>query len=376
LPIIATLRSKKHGGQWEGPEEDRLRFIRRAARAGVKLIDLEDDLSLPRWLERELRETEIIISHHDLFSTPPAIQIIDSMLLWSTRGDLPKGAYAVNSVTDLYQLMEAGRMLSLAGKKFILIGMGEMGEITRLRHRKLGSTMTFASPEPGKETAPGQLDIATLKKMENGIITGITGDPLGHSFSQAIHHAAFDHLDIGGRYLLFPTQKEELGMLMDIVRGFGIAGLNVTIPHKESVMEHLDEIDPAAKRAGAVNVIVNKDGHLIGRNTDVTGLAKAFQAAGAEVKGRTALIIGAGGAARACAEFLRQAGGHRHHQPDHVAGEAGGEDFSARAVDLKDASGHEVPDRGQLHPGRAWRDILPSCPSILRCCAPDRWSWT
>ena len=144
--------------------------------------------------------------------------------------------------------------------------------------------------------------------MPTALITGITGSPLGHSLSPAIHNAAFSSLNIPGKYLPFPATAAELPDLMHLVRELGIRGLNVTIPHKEAVMRHLDDVDPLAKRVGAVNTIVNKNGRLLGINTDVSGLEKALLAAGADPKGKGALVIGAGGAARACGLVLERRG--------------------------------------------------------------------
>ncbi len=107
---------------------------------------------------------------------------------------------------------------------------------------------------------------------------------------------------------MLPASKEELEDLLFVVRELGIRGLNVTIPHKEIVMQYLDEIDPLARKAGAVDTIVNKSGRLLGINTDITGLEKALQAAGADPKGKSVLVIGAGGAARACCLVLQRRG--------------------------------------------------------------------
>lgn len=339
---IATLRAKGHGGEWEGEDGAKLRFLRRAVRAGFEVVDLEDDSPLLRGKDRELRGADHIISHHDLVSTPSPAAIVEIMLRNAARGGLPKGAFAVNTVTDLHHLVRAGRLLSFTGHRFALLGMGELGRVTRLRYQRMGSYYTYASLEAGKEAAPGQYDLATMKAMEKGIVTGITGEPLGHSFSPALHDAAFAHLGIAGKYLAFPAAKEELGALMEVVLDLGINGLNVTIPHKETVMEHLDEIDPVAKRVGAVNVVVNREGRLIGRNTDVSGLAQAFRAAGAEVGGKQALVVGAGGAARACAAFLQQAGARiavANRTRSHAESLAG--DFSARVVDPERAADEE-----------------------------------
>lgn len=342
IPKMATLRSKAQGGAWEGDDEAKARFFRRAIKAGFTLIDLEDDSPLLQRRERDMKNVERVISHHELDATPSTSRIIELMLLAGAKGELPKGAFAVNSVEELHRLVHAGKMLALTGKKYVLLGTGDFGPITRLRYRRLGSSMTYASLEAGKETAPGQVDVATLKRMENGIITGITGMPLEHSYSPAMHRAAFASLGIAGTYLPFPAEKDELPLLMEIVRELDIAGLNITIPHKESVMEHLDEIDATAQEVGAVNVVVNRKGRLIGRNTDVSGLGQAFKAAGADLGGKRALIVGAGGAARACAAFLRREkaniviANRTRSRADEVA-----KRFSARAAGLDDVASME-----------------------------------
>lgn len=304
IPKIATLRSEAQGGRSKLDDAARLRFLRRAARAGFTYVDLENNGVLLKARDRDFRSTDLIISHHDLEGTPPAGRVIDIMLAGSAKGGLAKGAFTVRSVTDLHSLVSAGKLLGLTGHPFVLLGMGELGKVTRFRYDRMGSAFTFASLEPGKEAAPGQVDLATMREMEGGVITGLTGTPLGHSVSPAMHDAAFRQLGIPGRYLLFPAQTEELGALMELVRDLDIQGLNVTIPHKEEVVGLMDRIDPVAERVGAVNVVVNDKGRLVGKNTDVSGLAKTFEKAGASVRGKRALVIGAGGAARACCAFL------------------------------------------------------------------------
>lgn len=305
IPKLITLRSKSYGGEWESDDKARLQLYRRAVKAGFKLIDLEDDSSLLGSRDRDLRKAELLVSHHDLEGTPPESKLIEIMLQAGVKGDLAKGAFTVNTVEELHNLVKAGNLISMTGKKFVLLGMGEFGPITRLRYRRIGSSMTFASLESGKETAMGQIDITTLKKMEKGVITGIIGMPLGHSYSPTLHHNAFEAMDISGMYLKFPTRENEVPLIIDLMRDLNINGLNVTIPHKESVIEYLDKIEDSAEDVGAVNVIVNRKGRLIGMNTDVSGIAQAFKAANADVNGKRSLIIGAGGAARACAAFLR-----------------------------------------------------------------------
>ncbi len=306
VPKIATLRTADQGGRCALDDEARLRFFRRVVRGGFEHIDLEVSSSLMRRADHDLRGANVIASYHDFEKTPKVSKIVETLVSVASHGRLVKAAFMVRSVSDLHDLVSAAKLFSQTQHKFILLGMGELGEVTRLLSDRMGCEFTYAALERGKETAPGQMDIATLKGLgQKPIITGLTGQPLGHSYSAKMHDAAFEALGIPGRYLKFPCSEEELGQLMSVMRDLGINGMNVTIPHKESVMEHLDEVDPTAKNVGAVNVIVNKDGRLIGRNTDVTGLAAAFGAAGADVRGKRALVIGAGGAARAFCSFLR-----------------------------------------------------------------------
>ena len=95
-------------------------------------------------------------------------------------------------------------------------------------------------------------------------------------------------------------KRDELEDLIALIVDLDMKGLNVTIPHKQSVMELMDELDGNASKVGAVNTIVNNDGKLIGKNTDITGFARSLTSAGVSIADKRALIIGAGGAARAC----------------------------------------------------------------------------
>lgn len=309
VPRIATLRTVHQGGKSELDDEDRLRFFRRAGRIGFEYLDIEADSPLVRRLGRELKGTGVICSHHDFSGTPELPLILDAMVTTASKGDLAKVAFKVNGIGDLVRLHEAARMFSATGNDFVVIGMGPLGEVTRVLPEGFGSVFTYASLEKGKEAAPGQLDVATLKALgDRPVITGLTGTPLSHSLSPAMHDRAFHAVNIPGKYLLFPAQEDEVEGLLDLVRDLRIRGLNVTIPHKSSVMPFLDSIEPLAERVGAVNVIINRNGRLEGKNTDVTGLEKAMLAAGADPRGKDVLVIGAGGAAKACCAVLERRG--------------------------------------------------------------------
>ena len=131
---------------------------------------------------------------------------------------------------------------------------------------------------------------------------GIIGFPLGHSVSPAFQQAAFDRLGIDARYETWPTPADGLQNRIESLREDGTLGANVTVPHKQAVMPLLDEILPVAESIGAVNTIINRDGVLIGANTDASGFIRSLeQGARFSAVRKRALIIGAGGAARAVA---------------------------------------------------------------------------
>jgi len=139
------------------------------------------------------------------------------------------------------------------------------------------------------------------------IYLGLIGHPLGHSLSPKIHAAALEACELEGEYSLFPISPDDQNGLKDLmarVRNGEITGLNVTIPHKQNVIPLLDELRSTAKAIGAVNTITMQNGKLVGNNTDVPGFLadlKNFLASEKQKPGetKTALVLGAGGSARA-----------------------------------------------------------------------------
>ena len=126
------------------------------------------------------------------------------------------------------------------------------------------------------------------------------GDPIAHSFSPDMHNAAIDALGIDYCYVAFHVLPDRVGEAVNGLRGFGILGLNVTIPHKLAVMEHVDQISEEALAVGAVNTIHNEEGNLTGHNTDVYGVTTAIErVAGLSRFPEACVVLGAGGAARA-----------------------------------------------------------------------------
>ena len=138
-------------------------------------------------------------------------------------------------------------------------------------------------------------------------VVGIIGDPVTHSRSPAMHNAAFAALGLDWVYVPLPVRSADLAAAVAAVRALGLAGVNVTVPHKEAVLPHLDALTPLARRVGAVNTIVARDGRLLGDNTDVHGFAATLRQQRLRLRGRRVLVIGAGGAARAVVAALADA---------------------------------------------------------------------
>jgi shikimate dehydrogenase len=125
------------------------------------------------------------------------------------------------------------------------------------------------------------------------------GCPVHHSLSPLMHNDAFQRMNIAAHYHAFHVEPEHLQDAVAGVRALGIAGLNVTIPHKTAIMALLDDIDAEARRIGAVNTIVNENGRLIGYNTDGLGYVRALEEeTNVDIQDKRILLIGAGGAAR------------------------------------------------------------------------------
>lgn len=127
----------------------------------------------------------------------------------------------------------------------------------------------------------------------------VIGYPIEQSMSPIMHNAALKDLSLDYVYIAFNIPPNDLKKAVLGFKMFSIKGINVTIPFKEKIIPYLDEIDPLAEKIGAVNTIKNNGKYLIGKNTDASGAKKALLNAGCELTGKKALILGAGGAAKA-----------------------------------------------------------------------------
>ena len=212
-------------------------------------------------------------------------------------------------------------------KPTIALCMGPFGEMSRVLAPKFGGLLTFAAEAEDAPTAPGQLTIAELRRLRYDAISaatrvyGVIGWPVGHSRSPDVHNAGFEAVGHDGVYLPLPIPPEPehlkatLGAFLDHA-ALDFAGASVTIPHKTNVLQFVEArggtIDPLAARVGAANTLVVRDGRLVCANTDVDAAIDALTAAmnvdRAALADQRALVLGAGGVARAVVAGLADAG--------------------------------------------------------------------
>jgi len=134
----------------------------------------------------------------------------------------------------------------------------------------------------------------------------VLGNPVTHSMGPVMHNAAFAAVGFGGVYVAF--RVTDIAGAVRGLRALEVSGASVTIPHKVEIMQHLDRVDEDARRIGAVNTVVNRDGLLTGYNSDWRGAVRALMEK-TSIAGKTVMVIGAGGAARAIAYGIVHEGG-------------------------------------------------------------------
>jgi 3-dehydroquinate dehydratase/shikimate dehydrogenase len=318
-PVIITNRPAREGGRFEGSEEERIAALKLAIQLQADYVDIEHD-SIQHIRRDTVHRvpTKLIVSYHNFRETPDNLISIYQKL--SQYGaDIIKIVTYANTITDNIKIY---RLLQEAQAPLISFCMGEYGIISRILYKRFGSYLTFAALQKGKESAPGQITIHELlhvyraqKQDKDTAIYGLIGNPVSHSISPIIHNTLFREMNFNNIYVPFKVDN-----IADFIREFrelDIKGYSVTIPHKESVVNYLDAIDPMAKKIGAVNTIINRDGRLVGYNTDCKAATQALDdinqasATGTKndyLKGRHVTLLGAGGAARAIAFGLQERG--------------------------------------------------------------------
>lgn len=264
----------------------------------VKYVDIDYRLDnlIQQYHEDHPKQTQLIVSYHDFKETPSwsTLQNIIAKLRRS-RPDVIKIALMVNHFDDLHTVM---RLQKRYGKKMIVVGMGEMGIMTRVYSRGL---LTYGRLHLQTETAPGQLSVDQMRSMR---VYGLVGDNIQYSLSPVMYNTSFRYYHLPYIYQLWDTSHFE--KFIEVFSFFQLPGASVTQPYKERVLHLVNSIDPHAKKIGAVNLLVRqKNGKVKGYNTDWLGAQRALYG---EFKNAKVLILGAGGAAAAIQYAAQHAG--------------------------------------------------------------------
>jgi len=306
--FLATCRRREGGGKFPGGVDRELYWLTQAREAGCQWCDLEVE-TLHKLPGKSVRgypvPPRVLLSLHDFESTPelprrmnpPAKAGVDAMKLAA------KGL----SIQDSVRLLRLARN----SKDFVSAPMGELGLPARILALREGSVLSYAPVATA--TAPGQVSLVDLKYLYRAHkltrrtrVFGVIGEPVSHSLSPVLHNTGFVARHVDAVYL--PFLVHDLRDFLAAVPEFGVRGFSVTHPHKQAILKYLKGCDPLAAEIGAVNtVVVQRDGSLVGSNTDYLGVLRALEKK-LRIKGSRILIFGAGGASRAAAFALARAG--------------------------------------------------------------------
>ncbi|MFW6171083.1 MAG: type I 3-dehydroquinate dehydratase [Planctomycetota bacterium] len=312
-PVIATCRRVQDQGKWEGSEESRLMLLRSAIADEVEYVDLESDIadSIPRY-----GKTKRIVSLHNFRETPENLEEIHQRLS-RQDADIVKIATMANDPHDNVRMLQ---LVHNSGIPTVGICMGEIGAPSRILAGKFGAPFTYATFHHERALAPGQLSFKQMQEIyaydqikADTAVYAVVADPLRNNLSTVVHNAGFRALGINAVCVPFRVPREHLSGFLEDRRELDVSGLMVAHPHRESIIAKLSKLDKAAERIQAVNtVVVQPDQTLLGYNTDyraaVVGLLKASGVSSDDaLRGKRALVLGAGSIARAIIYGLRHA---------------------------------------------------------------------
>jgi 3-dehydroquinate dehydratase/shikimate dehydrogenase len=314
--MMATVRRPTDGGRWGGTEEARQTLLRQAIVGGFDWVDLETDIAdaIPRF-----GKVRRVVSHHDMHEVPADLEQIHERMC-RQDADVVKIAVRAQEPEDNLRVL---RLVQGAPVPTIAFCMGDMSMPSRVLGLKYGSPFTYAVFNPERGIAPGLPSFDELKHVyhvdainQDTEVYGLIGDPVAHSLSPLVHNAAFHSQRINAVYLPFRVPRGQLEPFLKHFEALGVRGYSVTIPHKEAAAAAATQRDPSVSLTQAANTLVRLGGGFAAYNTDFSAAIESLlahlpqQADGAPptLHSRVALVLGAGGAARAVAHALHREG--------------------------------------------------------------------
>lgn len=322
LSAVVTLRSRAEGGQGPDDSAARRRFYERALALPALAFDLEAarDLAL---VDGVVPRERVILSAH-----PPAVPadlVARGRELLGRGTLLVKLAPAVSSLDGLLAVLQAARALNdrpRTQRRAVVLATSEAGRAARLLGPLLGSPLAYVAWDAGRAAAPGQYTAEELLAFTGHLagpprrVFAVLGKPVGGSLSPRMHNAAYRAAGLHDLFVPIEVQDpRELGRLLQPAGvtaldgvGLRVGGFAVTMPWKEEAVRCCTTLAPRAARARSVNTALPRPGMVLGDCTDIDGVVRALAAAGVELEGARAVVLGAGGSARAAVVALQGAG--------------------------------------------------------------------
>jgi len=345
VPIVLTFRKACDGGAFRGSEAERARFfekiffvgkfgrVEHVERAealhdlhvlhgleiGFDYVDFEEGFGGEKLLGlAHAAGVKVVRSMHKFDG--PVKNLAAKLRELGRSGDIAKIAFMPRNLGDVAKAFDVAHDLAGAPLRdargpsapFILVAMGPQGLATRVLAGRLGAPWTYASvgglDEGIGHVTPYDLvrDYRFRSVTKGAALFGVTGWPLAKTRSPELHNAAFLAEDEDAVMVPFParTAREAFAFM----KAMGMKGMAVTIPHKFAIMPLLDRVDGFARKVGAVNTVVREGDRYVGYNTDVEGFAEALSAFAGDLRGRSAAVLGDGGAAQAVKVALGRLG--------------------------------------------------------------------
>jgi len=331
-PVIVTVRGAEGYGDFAGSVDEQLDILRTAARAGAMFVDVDAEHSLALG-PLEGTKCHRIVSRHEREGTPEDLaEFEESVRAVLHEGDLIKLVAHARTTEEGLRML---RHLRTARGGLIAFSSGEIGAFTRVLCSIFGSAFTYAAPAliPGEAepetTAPGQLRVNDLRALfpPGGIspttsVFGVVGDAVRHSLSPRVHDMALKGARLDAVYVAL--QVRDFQRFLSLVEDPHFRGFSVTAPHKLAAFKAAKARDEDAHATGAANTLVRDTNGWRASNSDVAGAGETLERAlryhheragkpllamGSPLGGAHALVLGAGGAARAAARAVIARGG-------------------------------------------------------------------
>ncbi|MGE3803448.1 MAG: shikimate dehydrogenase [Gemmataceae bacterium] len=314
-PLVATVRRQEDGGRWGGTEQERRVLLRQAVVAGFDWVDIETDAAEDI---RRFKDVKRIVSYHNLHETPADLEAIYERMC-GQDADVIKLAVNAEKPGDALRVL---KLLEKAPKPTAAHCMGDLGFPSRILGKKYNVPFTYAAFNKERGVAPGMPSFDELTSIYHyeqidpfTKIFGVIGDPVAHSLSPVIHNAAFRRLGLNAVYVPFRVPRGQLASFLKDYARLPVSGYSVTIPHKEAALAAAADKEQAATEIEAANTLIAGDVGFKACNTDAQAIHDSIIAHLPVTRERliklsnwTALILGAGGVARAVAHVLQKEG--------------------------------------------------------------------